>query len=172
MNFIYPFQLTASDYPDDESFACLIFIIGCDNSCEGCQNPEFKKYKLINSTELSNMKELLMHIEDFCKKNHTNKIVLSGGDPLAKNNISDTKILLKLLKKKKYKICVYTGHDISYVKANKVKYFEFIKCNGFDVNKYQSSKKTDLLLKFASTNQELYNSKMEKISDKGVYIFL
>lgn len=164
---LFPFSQTFLDYPDNENQAILIYMTGCDNSCKGCHNIQFKNPNVDNSVEFS-IEEIISNIEKLSKRIQSNKVVLSGGDPLSKYNIETTKILLKC---KEFDYCVYTGHDIEYVKKNEVSGFKFVKCGNYLEEFKQESSKTDDYIKFASTNQELYNEEYKKISLNGVYYF-
>ena len=159
------------DYPDNKSIALCVIIPGCVNNCAGCQNPWFQSPNPAPETvdELS-IDELDKKLDKLCKLNNTNKIVLSGGDPLSPYNIEYTKSFLEKYKEK-YDICIYTGHNIDYVKENNVIGFKFIKCGKFDINNKRESDKTDEKMIFASPNQELYDDKLNLISKDGIYYF-
>lgn len=157
------------DYPDNESIAICVVMMGCDNGCMGCQSPLFANplYE-IGTIEVS-VADVVKMIENACKKSETNKVVLSGGDVLSKYNIDFTKELLSKLSE--YDVCIYTGHDIDYVKENGVSGFKYIKCGKFMLDKQQKSFKDDNQIQFASSNQILYNDNYEPLSKNGIYKF-
>jgi organic radical activating enzyme len=158
------------DYPDADSISICVCFMGCVNGCKGCQNPEFQNHNLTNEfTRDVTIEEMEELISLYCKKNKTNKVVLSGGDPLSPQNIEFTKVLLK--NNNSLDICIYTGHNIEYVKNNNVKGFKFVKCGKFDITNYRASVKTDDQMIFASPNQKLYDGKYELVSVDGVYKF-
>ena len=169
INTMFPFSYSALDYPDPEAFACIIFVLGCKNTCVDCQNPHFKNKYYTPGKDFT-IKEILEHIVTYCERHKTNHIVLSGGDSLSPENIEDTKKLLHLLSSK-YEVCVYTGYEIEYVKNNKVKGFKYIKCGCYDPTQKQLSEKTSEYIQFASANQELYDSHYNKLSNKGIFKF-
>jgi len=168
MNIIFPLKTTFIDYPDNESEAILIFFMGCDNNCSGCHNINFKNYNYKNAKVFSPT-DLKLEIDKLSKRINSNKVVLTGGDPLSKFNINEIKQLTIILKN--YNLMIYTGHDIEYVKRNEIKNFAFIKCGIFDINQKQISEKNDIFFKLASKNQQLYDADYNLISNTGVYYF-
>jgi len=165
------FQTTWLDYPDNESLAVIICMIGCDNCCKGCQNKELKDFMYQNPYVIEYTKEdFVEKLLSECIRQRTNKVVFSGGDPLSKFNIDNTKWLLSEYGDK-LEICVYTGHSVEYCKQNNVKGFKFLKCGHFDINTVRQSYKTDEEMCFASPNQELYDSKYNLLSNNGIYKF-
>ena len=172
LNVAYPLTTTFLDYCDNESQAILIYILGCNNMCGGCHNTRFKDKEYQDSeTKKLDILALYDKIVEQAQKNNTDKVVLSGGDPLYKENLAETKTLLHLLKKKGLKITVYTGHDIDYVKLNNVKHFDFIKCGPYMEIFKQPSIKTDEYIQLSSSNQEIYNHKYELLSHNGIFKF-
>lgn len=165
---LQPIQTTWLDYPDNESLAIIVCMMGCDNGCFMCQNPDFQNANYSNSTKEYTVDGFMKEIEYLCKRNFTDKIVLSGGDPLSPCNIDFTK---EFLSKTSLDVCIYTGHSIEYVKEHFIKGFKFIKCGKFEYNNLRDSFKTDELIQFASPNQCLYNSEYELISENGIYKF-
>lgn len=164
------FSTTFLDYPDDESLAIIVCMIGCDNKCKGCQNPELKDYNYLKGVTIYDNDDFIIELKKHAIRNKTNKIVLSGGDPLSCFNIKSTKYILEKCGSE-LDICIYTGHDINYVKNNNVKGFKFIKCGYFDISNLQKSEKTDDYIQFASPNQELYDGDFNLLSKNGRYYF-
>ena len=160
MNYIME---TFLEYPDNSSIAAIVYFCGCDRNCSGCHNTDLQDYKSLSSS-------LIEDIKNYCKRLKTNKIVLCGGDPLYFKNLDNTKKILKELSSD-YNICIYTGASIDEVKKLNLKGFKFIKCGMFDYNKFIGSEKTDKYLKFATSNQELYDSNLNLISKDGFYYF-
>ena len=156
------------DYPDNVSLAMVVVMMGCDNGCPCCQNPDFQNPFYTIGTKDVSVDSLVNDVEYICHRNLTNKVVLSGGDPLSPCNIEFTK---DFLSKTSMDVCIYTGHNIEYVKEHQVKGFKYIKCGKFDFNNKQESFKNDELMQFASPNQCLYNDKYELLSENGIYRF-
>ena len=165
---LQPIQTTWLDYPDNESLAIIVCMMGCDNGCFMCQNKDFQDSNYSNYTKEYSVDNFVKEIEYLCKKNKTDKIVLSGGDPLAPCNIDFTK---EFLNKTLLDVCIYTGHSIDYVKEHLVKGFKYIKCGKFDYKNLRESFKTDELIQFASPNQELYDENYNLLSENGIYKF-
>lgn len=168
VKILQPIQTTWLDYPDNESLAIIVCMMGCDNACPFCQNPDFQNPEYKNHTKEYTVSELIQELKDLCRKNHTNKIVLSGGDPISCFNKNFTK---QFLEESDFDVCIYSGHNIDYVKLNNIKGFKFIKCGYFDIKKKRESLKNDLYIQFASPNQILYNDSYEPLSENGIYYF-
>ena len=71
----------------------------------------------------------------------------------------------------RYNIIVYTGYNIDRVYKNNINGFKFIKCGNYDSNLKQTPHKTDDYIQFASTNQKLYDKKLNLVSENGKYYF-
>lgn len=164
----YPFGLTFLDYPNAIDHAVIIYMIGCDNNCISCHNLKFKDINYGEDIKELYLSELIDEIKIQFKKNKTNKLILSGGDPLAKNNIEFTKNIIHFINKN---VCIYTGKSIDFVKENNVFGFEYIKCGTYDETNKQISEKTDNYIQFASKNQELYGKDYKQLSINGRYYF-
>lgn len=162
------------DYPDNDSLAVVLYIMGCTNNCFLCQNPEFcKKESYLSSPETKDfsVSHVVKILIEEAKRNKTNKIVLSGGDPLFEDNLEETKQLMTLLKLGNYDIMVYTGHNVQYAIYNKVSGFKYIKCGKFDFSRKVEAHKTDEYFQLASINQELYDENYELVSKNGRFYF-
>lgn len=161
---IYDFNFL--DFPSPEDGSVSVFMSGCIHNCKDCQNPDLQRFEdIVDSYE-----DILNNIKIFCTRNNTNKIVLSGGDCLFSKNLPLTQYLLENLSD--YEVCLYTGYDIDYVKSVlKQNSFKYVKCGKFIKELYQESEKTDTYMKFASSNQELYDSNFNLISTNGIFNF-
>lgn len=157
---------TLLEFPDNYSIATILYLNGCDKHCKGCQNKELQKY----DENVPDINKLIEDIINYCHQLHTNKIVLCGGDPLYHKNIPLTKEILNQLGNS-YDICIYTGQTIEEVKKLNLHGFKFIKCGPFNEDKYIGSDKTDDLIQFASSNQELYDKDLNLLSKDGVYYY-
>ena len=165
---LQPFSSSWIDYPDNESLALTIVMMGCDNGCHKCQNPEFQNPLYDNMTKEFTPEELEKELQELSKRYRTNKLVMSGGDPLAPCNIEFTKKFLEITT---FDVCIYTGHNIDWVKQFNVNGFKFVKCGKFDYKTFRESLKTDDMMRFASPNQELYNNNFDLLSKDGIYYF-
>lgn len=160
------------DYPDNSSISMGLFFTGCWGYCDNCQNKELQNPNYKINTKLFTIDELLIKIFSNAKRFQTNKISLMGGDPLFDSNIEFTKILLKILyETTNFKTCLYTGQSLDFVKKNNIDYFTYLKCGWYDRSKGVLSEKTDEYFQLASTNQELYDSEFNLLSENGRYYF-
>ena len=111
------FETTFLDYPSPDDMAVIVFLSGCSHYCLGCQNPELQK--LHEEWTYEEEQNIILEIQNRCLRNETNKIVLSGGDPLNPCNRNLTIHICELLGKNteyKYDICIYTGYNVEEVK--------------------------------------------------------
>lgn len=158
-------QTTWLDYPNNVSLAVIFYTYGCIHNCKNCQNQSLQTP--VESYPRGIIDEILM----YCKRNNTNKLVLSGGDCLLKGaNLDLTNAIIDKYGKE-LDICIYTGYDIDYVKANVHKGFKFVKCGKYDENMKIEPNKTDSYIQLASTNQAFYDSNCQLLSSNGRYYF-
>ncbi|MDR2772875.1 MAG: radical SAM protein [Elusimicrobiota bacterium] len=164
-------KLTESwiDFPDNDSLAVCVCFAGCQNSCLGCQSPELQDYRHPDCVLWDNLRTMRDEIARHCLRNHTNKVVFSGGDPLASFNRDNARALLDMLYDK-YDVCVYTGFSIDEVKKMGLR-FKFVKCGKFDLKSKRKSFKTDDVFCLASPNQNFYDSNYDLISKDGILCF-
>jgi len=157
------------DYPDNKHLAIIVYILGCAHDCYGCQNPKLQNimYSDANTVEVT-INEFKNNLEKLALKYRTNKLVLSGGDPLFPDNLDFIK---EFLTTTIYDVCIYTGYSIEYVQELNISNFKFLKCGKYISALHQVSEKTDDYLQFSSKNQKLYNDKFKLISKNGRYYF-
>ena len=169
INYMYPFTETFLDYPDDESLALSIYFLGCDNGCIDCSNPQFidSNYEKGEHTELD---IFIDRVKLSSKKSNTNKLVFLGVDSLSIENISKTQEILNNLYNE-FDICIYTGHNIDHVLKYSITKFNYLKCGRYINELKQESIKTDIYLKFASSNQKLYDHQFNLLSENAIYYF-
>lgn len=166
---IYPFTSTWLDYPDNNSVALSVFIMGCNHKCKGCSNPEFSDLNYQNAVDME-LDDFIKTLKEDLNRNRTNKVALLGGDPLHPSNI----LFIKEFLDRTVSIidtCIYTGYNIDYVKKNNVRNFKFIKCGVYKKDLSQSSEKTDNYIQFASKNQELFDSNFKLLTKNGRFYF-
>lgn len=160
---------TFIDYPDNESIAVVVYFLGCEHRCYLCHNEDFQ---LIVHPQgmLISCKDLFTKVKEKCDEYKTNKVVFSGGDPLHHTNIDCVREFLNRYCDY-FKVCIYTGYDIDFVKKNYIKNFTFIKCGGYNHSLSQYPHKTNEFIQFSSSNQKLYNSSYNLLSVNGRYYF-
>lgn len=160
-------DLTFIDYPDPDNWAVIFYFSGCSHGCKNCHNIQLKNRGVGKLYNVDEFNELVKYETE---KNKTKNVVFSGGDPLFKENLEFVKEFL-IKYGSLYNICIYTGHNIEYVKENNVKGFQFIKCGTFDENNKLKSGMTDEYFQLASPNQNFYNDKYEQLSENGKMMF-
>lgn len=163
-------EITFTDWPDNHSHAGIIYFTGCEHNCQECHNPEFKIYELNNNLMEVEFYELMKIIIEKLRNNETNKLILSGGDPLYKKNIESTKKIISYCNINNIDVCVYTGYDIEFVNKN-IDGFAYVKCGKFDHTKKLASLKTDKIFRLASYNQDFYDHNYKKLSKNGILKF-
>lgn len=172
LSYLYPFQESWVDYPDNESLALSIYFLGCEHNCVGCSNPELQD-KLYNHPHVhieSTIKHIIDKIYSDANRSCTNKLVFIGGDPFFSLNIDNTKNILKKLQFD-FDMCVYTGYSVEYAQNYNVSGFKFLKTGVYKQDLSQISEKTDEYMQFASKNQKLYDSNFQLLSNDGRYYF-
>ena len=92
MRLVYPFSTTFLDYPDPEDQAILVYFSGCEHDCAGCHSFSLQNYN--NGRRFDTWDEVDKILSIVCRLHRTDKVILSGGDPLAPKNIQLVKDLL------------------------------------------------------------------------------
>lgn len=173
--------LTFMDYPEPDAHAVIISFVGCPHACPSCHNRFLQDAygltqascaddslpgKLLTFSSFELAKET---IREQAVRNHTNKLVLQGGEPLlAGANLEFTKYLCAC---GEFEVCIYTGYNIDHAKQVGLTGFRYLKCGLFDIQSVRPSMKTDERFILASPNQEFYDSEFRQISMNGVLSF-
>ena len=160
---------TWSDFPDNESCAVLVYFAGCSHNCPSCQNKDSQNHNHPDTIDIS-ATELYQRLLLECKKQRTNKLVFSGGDPLYPFNILGVKEFLTNYSTQ-FNVCIYTGYTIEYIQKNNIN-CKFIKSGVFEEQLQVQVEKTDTYTQLASTNQIIYDGfSYTPISANGKLIF-
>jgi anaerobic ribonucleoside-triphosphate reductase activating protein len=166
-NESYVVARTFVDFPDDDGDAVIVFLRGCDHNCKNCHSPSLQKF-----VKIRDIHQLISDIELVANSdNKTNKVVLSGGDPLHPLHIEKIEYISDVLKSHKYSVCIYTGYKIDYVKSVFNGSFDFIKCGCYIEEEKQQSGKDNNGMTLASKNQNFYNRKYKRLSKNGKLIW-
>lgn len=81
------------DMRNGDGLRVTLFVSGCDNKCEQCQNPQTWDSNSGIEFDLDAKEEIFNEL----KHDYISGITLSGGDPLHKNNLSEVfKLLYKI----------------------------------------------------------------------------
>lgn len=162
------FDTTFLDYPSPDDIAVVVIMSGCEHNCIGCQNPALQQ--LHNNWKSKQIETFVEEIHNICKRNDTNKIVLSGGDPLHPCNRDLSSAICNILGAT-HDICIYTGYTDSEVKTMNLRGFKYIKCGTFDCTHLQKSEKTDSYIQFVNSSQNLFDSDFKQVSKDGRFYF-
>lgn len=122
---------TFLDYPDNSSLAVIAFFEGCSHNCKGCHN---KALQTINEKDYLSVIDAYELIVNACRRNMTDKVVLSGGDPFYEKSREETFQLIDKLESSNYRVCVYTGYNIEQVEEfynNSYRRPTFLKCGAY-----------------------------------------
>jgi len=167
----HPFRASWSDYPDNESLSVLVYVVGCAHGCEKCHNPQFQS--LDNnppSVVPMRIETLIPTLREECRKNRTNKVVLTGGDPLFSDNLEFITILLEQTSTE-FDYCLYTGYELDRIRDYNISGFKFVKTGTYMADQSQTPQKTDEKFVLASKNQKIYNDKLSLLTKDGILFF-
>lgn len=108
-------NIVHDDMRNGDGLRVTLFVSGCDNKCEGCQNPETWKVDGGIEFDLSAKEEIFNQL----KNDYIAGLTLSGGDPLHSSNLADVYDLVSNLKKvfPNKTIWVYTGYTWEDIEA-------------------------------------------------------
>ena len=106
---------------DGVGYRTVLFLQGCDLHCKGCQNQS--TWDITKGTEIS-PHNLAMQLREKC---FNKKLTITGGEPLMQKEA-----LVELLEElKDFDLCLYTGHKLSEVPTEILKYLKYIKVGPF-----------------------------------------
>ena len=144
------------DYPESKGPALVLYLSGCEHKCIGCQNLNLQK-QLIDNISAEQIEQYLIEVKKLIKKGEYKYIVLSGGDPLYKNNLNCTKALLKMIIKNNLEFIVYTGYEYNKVSILIPEFFDFgyFKCGKY-IKGANTKKFKNIDYELASENQKLF----------------
>lgn len=167
---IAPLDVSYTDYPDPHASAVVVYIYGCEHNCPECHNHSLQNVIDDGASIVVDCPTLVNMVREACNKHRTNKVVLMGGDPLAPMNITVVKSFLEAVVNE-FDVCVYTGYSAAYVEEHGVNGFAYIKCGRFEAAHKRAAKKTDRSFTLASPNQDFYDSRLRRVSRRGVFNF-
>jgi organic radical activating enzyme len=100
----------------------LVFVAGCNRSCEGCQNPELKSFT--NGVEFT-PNELLLKFE---KMSMCDSVCFTGGDPIYQPTLLE---YIDIFKSHSVKVGMYTGEAFENINSNLLGSLNFIKSDEY-----------------------------------------
>lgn len=166
-NESYTITRTFVDFPDDDGDAVIVFLRGCQHGCNGCHSLSLQSFVEIKNTHFL-IRDIIDVSNDF---NKTRKVVFSGGDPLHPLHLKKVEYICDVLRYNGYSVCIYTGHEIGYVKTSFKGAFDFIKCGRYIEEEKQASGKDSFGMTLASRNQNFYNGKFKRLSKNGKLVW-
>ena len=107
MNYI---KITKNDIANGRGVRCVLWVSGCDVHCKGCHNPESWDFCAGKSFDEMAMKELV----EALSRPWIKGLTISGGHPLAYNNLPDVYQICKTVKEQlpEKDIWLYTGYEL------------------------------------------------------------
>lgn len=88
----------------------VVFLQGCHHHCKGCFNSETWEFKVPSFDDELKDAEKLIHLENKLKEDYIAGVTISGGDPLAPENVKQTSLIVDLAKKYNKTVWIYTGY--------------------------------------------------------------
>ena len=134
---------------DGEGVRVVLFVSGCPHHCLGCHNPEswnFNAGKEFTPSTLSKLYELL-------SRDYIDGLTISGGEPLAPQNIEVVLEICKNIKNKfpNKNIWIYTGYTVDEELEAKLKPYVDVVVDGEFIQSLR-----DITLPFrGSSNQNI-----------------
>ena len=108
MNYI---KITKTDIANGSGVRCVLWVSGCDVRCDGCHNPESWDFCAGKEFDDAVMEELVESV------NHPwiEGLTISGGHPLAYENLPDTYRICKTIKERcpGKTLWMYTGYTLN-----------------------------------------------------------
>lgn len=102
--------ITEADIANGSGVRVTIWVSGCDVRCEGCHNPESWDYDCGVEFDDETIRRLIMLL----KRKWVSGITITGGNPLAYNNLPDVYNLCKAVREQcpDKDIWLYTGYEL------------------------------------------------------------
>ena len=149
-----------------------MFLTGCLFDCVDCHNKHLQTHNSdhfsLSSTD--NVESLLSEIMIMLDRIKTKNIVILGGDPFYPDNVIVTEFLSKNLTYNGMNVMIYTGYTVDYIKTLDVS-FTYLKCGLYENKLSQTPKLKSDSFTLSSTNQQIFDSKFNLLSDNGVMYF-
>lgn len=105
MNYI---TIKKDDLMNGEGIRVVLFVSGCHHHCPSCHNPESWDFKYGKKFD----DKVLEKISSELSKNYVDGLTISGGDPLAPENLDAVKSICEFVRYHfpKKNIWIYTGY--------------------------------------------------------------
>ena len=138
---------------DGPGIRTVLYLQGCELRCNGCHNPSTW------NVDNGRIVPIDVLVEEIVIKSMTDKITISGGEPLLQ-----TTAVLELIKKLKmnnFNIVLYTGYKLEDVVDELLTHLDYIK-----VGRYEKDKRCTTLDCIGSTNQRFIDLKRNSHEDQ------
>ncbi len=119
----------------------VVFLQGCPHHCKGCFSPETWEFKNETPETISKTEEFKRRIVAKLKEPYIEGITLTGGDPLAPENLKETEDLCTTAKALHKTVWIYTGYTWEDVKNLFVMKLTDVLCEGPFVESLKSPEK-------------------------------
>ena len=138
---------------DGHGIRTVLYLQGCELRCEGCHNP--------GTWNIDDGKNFPVEVlvDEIITKSMTNKITISGGEPLLQT--VPVLELIKKLKSNNFNIVLYTGYELEEVNNEILKQLDYIK-----VGRYEKDKRCTTVDYIGSTNQRFIDLKRNNNEDQ------
>ncbi len=156
MNYI---TIKKDDLMNGEGIRVVLFVSGCHHHCPNCHNPESWDFKYGKKFD----DKALEKISSELSKNYVDGITISGGDPLAPENLETVKSICEFVRYHfpKKNIWIYTGYTYEKLLEDKNPILENKLCDVL-VDGPFIEKLKDLGLEYRGSS----NQRIIKITDK------
>lgn len=105
-------RIFTSDTSNGTGIRVVLFVAGCHHHCRHCQNAETWDFNAGKPF----LGETLLNLREYLKPSVIDGITLSGGDPLAPENLPMTTVIAEEVKRMRKTVWAYTGYLYEEVK--------------------------------------------------------
>ncbi len=109
-------QVYDDDLLNGEGLREVVFLQGCHHHCKNCFSPETWEFKKETPESLERTKQFKKQIIQKLKSPYIQGLTLTGGDPLAPENLKEAEELCTAAKALNKTVWVYTGYTWEYLK--------------------------------------------------------
>ncbi len=94
----------------------VVFLQGCHHHCKGCFSPETWEFKKETPETLAKSSKFKTRVLKKLRESYIDGITITGGDPLAPENLKETEELCTMAKAYNKTVWVYSGYTWDKVK--------------------------------------------------------
>ena len=119
----------------------VVFLQGCHHHCKGCFSPETWEFKEKTPEEINKSEEFKHRVINKLKEPYIDGITITGGDPLAPENLQETESLCTMAKALHKTVWVYSGYKWEDLKDLFVMQLIDVLCDGTFIESLKSPEK-------------------------------